>query len=80
MKKKYIVMALLALGIILVCLSFVLTFNAMSNVHVIGGAGWDTFSFIFFHKNGGIYSTLTYLGVISIISSIVVGLIKKKNK
>lgn len=53
MKKKYIVIALLALGILLLCGSVVLAAIAAGNKNIIGGADFPTFCFVFFHEKGG---------------------------
>ena len=76
MKKKPIVIA--AIGIVLVCLSLILAAIATANKNIIGGADLPTFTYVFFYENRGMYSTLAFCGVVSIIVSVVVGLRKKK--
>ena len=47
MKKKYIVIALLSTGIILLCISIILAIIATGNKNIIGGADLPTFLFVF---------------------------------
>jgi hypothetical protein len=78
MKKNRIVIALFIVGIVLICLSFVLAVVATANENIIGGADWPTFTYGFFYDKRGMYSTLAFCGVIAIIVAVVVGLRKKK--
>lgn len=78
MKKNRIVIALFIVGIVLICLSFVLAVVATANKNIIGGADWPTFTYVFFYDKRGMYSTLAFCGVIAIIVAVVVGLRKKK--
>lgn len=78
MKKKPIVIILLAIGIALVCLSLVLAVVTTASKNIIGGADLPTFIYVFFHENRGLYFTLACCGVLSVIVAVVVGLRKKK--
>ena len=78
MKKNRIVIALFIVGIVFICLSVVLAVVATANKNIIGGADLPTFTYVFFYENRGMYSTLAFCGVVSIIVSVVVGLRKKK--
>jgi hypothetical protein len=80
MKKKHIVMLLLAIGVSLLILSVVLSCIAMRNVSIIGGAGWPTFWFVFTTRNGGLYYLLARLGIYFLLAGGIVALIKKKNQ
>ena len=78
MKKKHIVILLLAIGLALLLTSVILAGIETGNKNIIGGAGLPTFVLVFHHEKGGIYYNLASLGVCSIIASIVVGIVKKK--
>lgn len=78
MKKKHIVILLLAIGLVLLLTSVILTFMEASKIDVIGGAGLPTLWFVFCSAKNGLYYNLAFLGVCTIIASIVVGIIKKK--
>lgn len=80
MKKKYIVIGLLSVGVGLMVLSVVLTIMAAKNVSIIGGVGWPTLWVLFTTRNRGLYFLLARLGIYAVLSAIVVGLIKKKSK
>lgn len=51
--KNGLKLLLILVGILLVCVSVVLTLISPANVSIIGGAGWPTFWF-FFQKYGWI--------------------------
>lgn len=78
MKKKHIVILLLAIGLVLLLTSVILAFMETSKIDVIGGAGLPTLWFVFCSAKNGLYYNLAFLGVCTIIASIVVGIIKKK--
>ena len=78
MKKKHLVILLLAIGVSLVLLSVILTNNELQNMSIIGGISWPTYWFAFTTRKGGLYFNLAGLGIAVIIASIVVGMIKKK--
>lgn len=78
MKKKQIVILLVAVGIALLVISVALAVMATAGKNIIGGADLPTFLFVFYHEKRGLYSTLASLGVAAIIASFVVGLCKKK--
>ena len=78
MKKKHLVILLLAFGVSLVLLSAILTNNELKNVSIIGGISWPTYWFVFTTRKGGLYVNFAGLGIATIIASIVVGFIKKK--
>ena len=78
MKKKLIVILLLAVGISLLLLSVILAGIETGTLDIIGGAGFPTFWYVFQCWRGGLYLNLARFGLTGIIASIVVGLIKKK--
>lgn len=78
MKKKQIVILLVAVGIALLVISVALAVMATAGKNIIGGADLPTFLFVFYHEKRGLYSTLASLGVAAIIATFVVGLCKKK--
>ena len=78
MKKKYIVIALLSTGIILLCISIILAIIATGNKNIIGGADLPTFLFVFTCEKNGLYSTLANWGIFGIIVSTIVAMVKKR--
>ena len=78
MKKKHIVILLLAIGLVLLLTSVILAFMEASKIDVIGGASLPTLRFVFRYAKNGLYYNLAFLGVCTIIASIVVGIVKKK--
>ena len=80
MKKKILTIAFLALGIVLICLSVILTVIACAQVDVIGGADLHTFSFVFFRQNEGVYSIVTLLGLILLIIGTALAVSRKKKQ
>jgi hypothetical protein len=77
-KKKILSIAFLVFGIVLVCLSFILTVSACTQVDIIGGADLSTLLFVFFRQSGGIHAALSFAGLVSILISAVICFIKKK--
>ncbi len=78
MKKKIVACLFLFAGIILLCLSVILTIIACTQVDVIGGADLPTLLFIFFRQSGGIHAALSFAGLVFILISAVICFIKKK--
>ena len=78
MRKKIMVTVLLVAGIILLCTSIILAAIATANKNIIGGADLSTFLFVFSHQNGGIYSLLSFFGIICIVTAAVTGFLNKK--
>ena len=78
MKKKHIVILLLAIGVVLLLTSVILAFMEASKIDVIGGAGLPTLWFVFCSAKNGLYYSMAFYGLCSIVASIVVSLIKKK--
>ena len=78
MKKKSIILIFLIVGIVLLASSITLTAIATTDTNVIGGADLPTFGFVFFHQSGGIYFALSILGIMAILASVIVSMIKKK--
>ena len=68
-KKKYMAITLAVIGAILVCLSVVLAYNAMNDIHIIGGADWPMFRHVFSLR----YYSMAVLGFTSIIAAIIIG-------
>ena len=73
MKKKYITIPLIAMGVTLAGLSIILATASTANTNIIGGADFPTFLYIFFHRNGGLYSTLAFYGITVIIAAVIAG-------
>ena len=80
MKKKYAVMSLLFIGVVLICVSVILSVISTSQKDIIGGAGFPTFKFVFFNQYGGLYSYLAFFGVVLIIASGVMIVMRRKNR
>ena len=78
MKKKYIFVLLLVVGIVLAFTGIILAVIATGNKDIIGGADFSTFNFVFKYENQGLYSTLTFWGFVAIIAAIVGMVMKKK--
>ena len=78
MKKKHIVIILLIIGILLLLIPIILAIMETANTNIIGGADFSTFRYVFFSKHRRLYSRLAFGGIISIILSIVIGIVKKK--
>lgn len=78
MKKKYLVTSLLAVGIVIICLSVILTVIATSNKNIVGGADWHTFYFVFFNENNGLYSAFAFFGIAAILTATIIRRIKHK--
>ena len=78
MNKKHIATILLVIGILLLCLSIVLAVIATGNKNIIGGADFPTFVFVFFRENKGLYSTLAFCGIVSLVASAIIRLRKTK--
>ena len=80
MKNKMIISLLLILGIVLLIVPFVFAVNETTKMDIIGGAGFIMLKYVFFSRNGGIYSKVSFLGLICVVSSIVVAIIGKKKQ
>ena len=78
MNKKHITTILLVTGILLLCFSIVLAVIATGNKNIIGGADFPTFVFVFFRENKGLYSTLAFCGIVSLVASAIIRLRKTK--
>ncbi len=78
MKKKHIAAILLIIGIILLFVPIVLAVIETNNMDIIGGADLPTFVLVFFQQNKGLYSTLAFCGIISLVASVIVRLRKTK--
>ena len=78
MKKKYFTVIFLFAGLILICLSIILAIIATVNKDIIGGADFSTFLLVFSRGKGGLYSILVSCGIISLVTSAVIGLWKTK--
>lgn len=79
MKKKYIGISLLVIGILLILASIILTVIATSGINIIGGADLPTFIFAFTHAKNGLYSTLAHCGIISVVASVLVYITAKRS-
>ena len=78
MKRKVILNLLIVIGVILVFVSVLLALHEMSTMSVIGGADWPTFQYVFCSRNGGLYSNLAWLGVLTLITALIVNVLHKK--
>ena len=77
MKKKYLSIVFLIIGLILISLSIILAIIATVNKDIIGGADFPTFLLVFSRGKGGLYSILVSCGIISLVTSAVLGLWKR---
>ncbi len=77
MKKKYLSIVFLIIGLILISLSIILAIIATVNKDIIGGADFSTFLLVFSRGKGGLYSILASCGIISLVTSAVLGLWKR---
>ena len=73
MKKKCLVMMLLAAGVSLVLLSLILSNYELQNVSIIGGVSWPTYWYMFTAGKNGLYFYLAGLGIMAIIAAIITG-------
>ena len=78
MKKKHIAVIFLVVGLILICLSIIFTIIETENMDIIGGADFSTFVLSFKIGKGGLYSILAACGIISLVTSAVLGFRKIK--
>lgn len=76
MKKKHSVL-LLVIGILLLCLGFILAIFSTGNKDIIGGADWPTFCFVFFYEHRGLYSILSGFGGLCVLFSFI---FRKQNR
>ena len=79
MNKKRIAIILLCIGSILICLSIILSIISTLNKDIIGGADFPTFILVLMRENNGVYFYLALCGMISLITSAIIGLKAKKN-
>lgn len=77
MSKKHFTVIFLVIGLILICLSIILAIIATVNKDIIGGADFSTFVLVFLRGNRGLYSVLASCGIISLVTSAVLGLWKR---
>lgn len=78
MKKKYFTVIFLIIGLILICLSIILAIIATVNKDIIGGSDFSTFVLVFLRGKRGLYSILASCGIVSLVTSAVIGLQKAK--
>ena len=78
MKKKYFSIVFLIIGLILISLSIILAIIATVNKDIIGGADFSTFLLVFSRGKRGFYFILASCGIISLVTSAVIGLRKTK--
>lgn len=71
MKRKYITVALLAAGVLLIVGAILLAVVSAGNQDIIGDADLPTISFVFFRGKGGAYGIAALSGLFSILSAIV---------
>ena len=78
MKKKYLSIVFLIIGLILISLSIILAIIATVNKDIIGGSDFSTFVLVFLRGKRGLYSILASCGIVSLVTSAVIGLQKAK--
>ena len=78
MKKKHFTVIFLVIGLILICLSIILAIIATVNKDIIGGSDFPTFVLVFLRGKRGLYSILASCGIVSLVTSAVIGLQKAK--
>ena len=78
MRTKWLTYALVAAGLLFLCLSLTLSLVATAEKDIIGGAGWPTFSLVFFRENGGVYFLMALAGAASLIAALVLSFFKQK--
>ena len=69
MKTKGIRLLLILAGVLFVGVAVTLAAISAWNSDVIGGAGIETFKYVFFKQAGGVYFILTLVGVALALSS-----------
>lgn len=77
MKRKFVLISLVAAATLLVCASLILTILSASGKSIIGGADLPTLTFVFFRESGGVYFLLALLGVFCFLTACVIGMKKK---
>ena len=80
MKRSVLLLALLIIGITLIVISLVSAAVKTANSDIIGGADLPTYIFVVSHGNGGVYTLLILLGLVTVIGAIVALAIKKKKQ
>ena len=70
MKTKVIRLILVLAGVLLVGVAVTLAALSAWNSDVIGGAGIETFKYVFFKQTGGVYFILTLVGIAFALSSL----------
>ena len=78
MKKKTIVILLATIGFALLALGIVLALSSTFSKNIIGGAGFPTFVFVFMYENGGVCFYSVFFGVVMMLASLFVGVLKRK--
>ncbi len=78
MKRNYICVLLLVTGIVLLCVSVIPAIIETVSSNIIGGADIYTFGFVFFHKNAGMYSVISFLGIAAFIAAVVIKIVSKR--
>ena len=78
MRSKWPTYALVVAGLLLLCLSLTLSLVSTVEKDIIGGAGWPTFSLVFFRENGGVNFLMALSGVVSLTAALVLSFFKKK--
>ena len=78
MSKKHFTVIFLVIGLILICLSIILAIIATVNKDIIGGSDFSTFVLVFLRGKRGLYSILASCGIVSLVTSAVIGLQKAK--
>ena len=78
MKKKYAIISLFVLGVILVVVSLAFSITETLSKDIIGGPGISTFMYVFFGWKYGICAALAFCGVSAIIIGTFLCVAKKK--
>lgn len=77
MKKKHIVGLLFAVGLALLFIALLMAVIETADKNIIGGADLDTFFFVLYHGNNGLYSSLTFVGVLFLVGGAAAGIFKR---
>ena len=80
MNKKYISAVSAVIGVILLCISLVLTYSFARGKAIIGGADFPTLKYVFFYENHGICFTLALIGLTLILFAAILFIIRRSRK
>ena len=81
MTRKKLSLVFFIVGVALVVFAaifMIFVFSSVETGGIIGGADAPTFSFLFFHKSGGVCFYLTLVGAVMILSAVVLKIFRKR--